>query len=160
MALWGNKDGKTSSGTLAITTGGAVTGVLTSFTTQAAVGDFITAANTAYVITAISNNTVATVRSGTNGGSIAAVGAGNTYVISEKPLYVAYTHATGESSNNIFGVDTTEAGVAGNGQKIAHAGWVLRKVGTGGRAGRVQFETLVATGTISGDAENTVFPNS
>ena len=28
----------------------------------------------------------------------------------------------------------------------AHAGWVLRTVGTGGRAGRVQYETLVAFG--------------
>ena len=28
----------------------------------------------------------------------------------------------------------------------AHTGWVLRTVGTGGRAGRVQYETLVAFG--------------
>ena len=161
MSLWGNKDNKNAnSGTIAINTAGAVTGTSTLFTTQAAVGNFITAANVDYVITAIANNTSATVRSGTNGGSIAAVGAGNTYILSEKPKYVAYSHATGESSNNIFGVDTTEAGVAGNGKKVAHSGWVLRKVGSGGRAGRVQFETLVATGTISGDAENTVFPNS
>jgi hypothetical protein len=30
----------------------------------------------------------------------------------------------------------------------AHAGWVLRTEGTGGRAGRVQFETLVAMGSL------------
>lgn len=161
MALWGNKDDKgANSGTIAINTSGAVTGTGTAFTTQAAVGNFITASNVDYIITAISNNTIATVRSGTNGGSIAAVGAGNTYILSEKPLYVAYADATGITSNNIFGVDTTEAGVAGNGKKVAHAGWVVRKLGTGNRAGRVQFETLVAMGSISGDAEDTVFPDS
>jgi hypothetical protein len=39
----------------------------------------------------------------------------------------------------------------------AHAGWVLRNLGTGGRAGRVQLETLVAMGSITGDgADDTV----
>ena len=42
--------------------------------------------------------------------------------------------------------------------KGAHAGWVLRKVGTGGRAGRVQVETLVAMGSMTGDgADDTQF---
>ena len=37
----------------------------------------------------------------------------------------------------------------------AHTGWVLRTVGTGGRAGRVQFETLVAFGgNFSTDASD------
>lgn len=31
---------------------------------------------------------------------------------------------------------------------VAHAGWVLRKEGQGGRAGRVQYETLVAMGSL------------
>ena len=31
---------------------------------------------------------------------------------------------------------------------ITHAGWVLRTEGTGGRAGRVQYETLVAMGSL------------
>ena len=30
----------------------------------------------------------------------------------------------------------------------AHAGWVLRTEGTGGRAGRIQYETLVAMGSL------------
>lgn len=37
---------------------------------------------------------------------------------------------------------------------IAHAGWTVRTVGTGGRAGRVQYETLVAMSSITGDAED------
>jgi hypothetical protein len=32
--------------------------------------------------------------------------------------------------------------------QVAHAGWVLRTEGTGGRAGRVQYETLVAMGSL------------
>jgi len=39
---------------------------------------------------------------------------------------------------------------------IAHAGWVVRKEGTDGRAGRVQYETLVAMGSLTGDAEDIV----
>jgi hypothetical protein len=36
------------------------------------------------------------------------------------------------TSYGIFGVDTTEAGITtGDGKKIQHAGWNLRKVGTG-----------------------------
>jgi hypothetical protein len=57
-----------------------------------------------------------------------------------------------------FGVDTNEmaANPAGHG---FHAGWVLRKEGTGGRAGRVTYETLVATNSITSDgADNTWFP--
>jgi len=41
-----------------------------------------------------------------------------------------------------------------------HAGWVRRIKGTGGRAGRVQYETLVATGSISNDDEDTIFKDS
>jgi len=45
---------------------------------------------------------------------------------------------------------------------VAHAGWVVRKVGSGGRAGRVQYETLVAAGTLIGTIDtvaNTVLPS-
>lgn len=57
-----------------------------------------------------------------------------------------------------YGIDNGEAaamrdaGVA----KPAHAGWNVRKEGSGGRAGRVSFETIVAMGSITGDAEDTV----
>ena len=45
---------------------------------------------------------------------------------------------------------------------VSHAGWVLRTEGTGGRAGRVQYETLVAMGgDISGDAsDDEILPDS
>lgn len=55
-----------------------------------------------------------------------------------------------------YGVDANE--IAANGGKVAHTGWVLRTVGSGGRAGRVFNEVLVAGG-ISNDAEDTAFPD-
>jgi hypothetical protein len=56
-----------------------------------------------------------------------------------------------------WGVDTTEARATNvNG----HAGWVLRTVGTDGRAGRVNEETLVAMGSMSGDSEDVVYPDA
>ena len=43
----------------------------------------------------------------------------------------------------------------------AHAGWNLRTVGTGGRAGRVHYETIVAMGSMSSDAsDDTVLPDA
>lgn len=44
---------------------------------------------------------------------------------------------------NLDGQDGTNKG--------GHAGWVIRTEGSGGRAGRVQIETLVAMGSMTGD---------
>ena len=41
-----------------------------------------------------------------------------------------------------------------------HIGWVKKTIGTGGRAGRVNYETLVAASSITGDAEDLVTPDS
>jgi hypothetical protein len=52
----------------------------------------------------------------------------------------------------VFGVGANSGGAAGVEaavtKSVAHAGWVLRTVGSGGRAGRVQYETLVAMGSL------------
>ena len=45
-------------------------------------------------------------------------------------------------------------------REIAHVGWVKKTVGTGGRAGRVHYETLVAASSMSGDAEDVATPDS
>lgn len=55
---------------------------------------------------------------------------------------------------------TAEAVISYAGRGVAHAGWVLRTVGTGGRAGRIQYETLVAMGSMTSDGEDTVFKDS
>jgi len=54
----------------------------------------------------------------------------------------------------IFAVDTNEmanTSATNKASRPAHAGWVLRTAGTGGRAGRVTTEVLVAMGSITLD---------
>jgi hypothetical protein len=60
-----------------------------------------------------------------------------------------------------FAVDTNEMAAANTGRaKPAHSGWVIRREGTGLRAGRVTYEVLVATGSISTDgSDDTQFPD-
>lgn len=56
---------------------------------------------------------------------------------------------------------TASKGSGETGTQVANPGWVKRTIGTGGRAGRVQYETLVAGRTISGDASDDIqFPDS
>jgi len=59
----------------------------------------------------------------------------------------------------VFGVSTTEiantfanSSVSAEALGIPHAGWAIRTEGRGGRAGRVQYEVLVAMSSITGDA--------
>ena len=90
----------------------------------------------------------------------------------QRPYYVSFANTTGiKLSDNpgtaninfakASGDNTTAGGATLQGETAtatavltgrgytkgaAHTGWVLRTVGTGGRAGRVQYETLVAFG--------------
>jgi len=57
----------------------------------------------------------------------------------------------------LFGVDAQEADVAGNG--TVHTGWVLKTTGSGGRAGRVQQEVLVALSQMISDGDAQVYAN-
>jgi hypothetical protein len=61
----------------------------------------------------------------------------------------------------LFGIDAQEAAVAENptGGKFAHAGWNLVTKGSGGRAGRVQTETLVALANMNGDGDGQTYAN-
>jgi hypothetical protein len=49
-----------------------------------------------------------------------------------------------------------DLGSGAGGSQVTHAGWVRRTVGTGGRAGRVQYETLVAMGSMTGDQSDDI----
>lgn len=115
MALWGNKDGKSATGTIAIADTGVVTGSSTLFTTEAEIGNYIRAGGVDYQIVTITSNTVAKVESGINGGAIAAVTAGASYTLSEKPASVAAAESAGSpsgkhgNSNKVFGVDRSES---------------------------------------------------
>jgi hypothetical protein len=56
-----------------------------------------------------------------------------------------------------FAVDDNE--IAAGGGKVAHTGWVLRTVGSGGRAGRVMTEVLVARCIVSVGCDDAVMPD-
>jgi len=59
----------------------------------------------------------------------------------------------------VFGVDPVEQEESND--NGGHAGWVLRTEGSGSRAGRVHVETLVAMGSMTGDAtDDVVFPDT
>ena len=149
MALWGNKDTKSVTGTVAVANSNTtVTGTGTAFTTELKVGNSLVIATVPYGIVAIAHTkklTLSSVYAGTTA-------TGLTVTANESPAYIA----NGDKVN-IFGVDTTEAAVT---DQITSAGWVRQTTGTGGRSGRVTYETLVAMGTISGDAEDTAFPDA
>ena len=60
-----------------------------------------------------------------------------------------------------FGVDAAETTVT---PSVTHAGWTLRTEGSGGRAGRVFHETLVAMGSMGPDTgtvqDDTQYPDA
>jgi hypothetical protein len=66
----------------------------------------------------------------------------------------ADVYTTGQTVG-LFGVDAQES-LATHAQ---HTGWTLRTTGSGGRAGRVTNEVLVALSTMSGDSDNQVYAN-
>lgn len=161
MALWGNKDDKTSTGTVEVAANGLVSGTSTVFDDEAKVGDYLVINSTVqFVLNSITSNTVAHVSAGQLGTSVNAISAGTNYTLNEKPISVAFTEVPQGSHGDpskVFGVDTTEAGVT----DTTHAGWVRRTTGSGGRAGRTHFEVLVAGSSISGDAaDDTELPDS
>ena len=94
-------------------------------------------------------------------------------LVDQRPYYISFANTTGfklsdtpGSANINFakasGDNTSAGGATIQGETAtgvlmltgakrggaAHAGWVLRTEGTGGRAGRVQMETLVAMGSL------------
>jgi hypothetical protein len=82
--------------------------------------------------------------------------------------YWASTLADGSVRNNnitvgLFNVDAQETAVtevtANTTGRPPHSGWVLRTVGSGGRAGRIQQETLVCLNSNIGDADGQTYAN-
>jgi len=158
MALWGNKDSKTASGTVSIASTGVVTGSSTAFTTQAKVGNAILANGVEYQIVSITSNTVAKVIMGTNNGNgTVTTCSAQSYTLSEKPVYVA--HGSLDSfgmgrSNLVYGVDTTESAAGGDNVSavsVAGAGTLYVEAPTvtfSGGGG----SSAAATATISGGA--------
>lgn len=156
MSGWGKADNKTASGTVAITTGGAVTGSSTSFTTQAAVGDFLRSGSQEFIITAIASNTACTVINANPQSTWTTINAGASYTLSEKPTSLASDPSI--SSLNVFGVDATEISAGGdnvvsvavvNGGTLYVEAPTVSFTGGGG-------SSAAATATISGGAVTSI----
>ena len=167
MALWGNKDlRQANTGT---TDRATVTGTTTcTFAANTAgtqtirAGQWINITDCGVsMVKSVTNATVITLESAVTNGATKA------WYTFDAPKHLATSATEGANTTNIYGVDTTEQTVAqadlgGNGANNApqHAGWVRRIDKGSGRTPRYRYETLVAMGSISGDAENTDFPNS
>ena len=169
MSLWGNKDAVYSDGTIAIS-GTTVTGTGTTFDTAGLIsaGDVLTVGTGSTqgeaVIASVTNATTLVLEAGPSTLDTGTI-SGAAYVISQRPISTIFD--TNYDAAEIYGVDTTEQSVAnaasGEARKYAptHAGWVgiTTYVDTHGNL-RVKTETLVAGSTITGDAEDTKFPDS
>jgi hypothetical protein len=94
--------------------------------------------------------------------------AGNGTGLSYTPYTIVLVTGTGNNAQyfeiqNAADQATAVAdlGSGAGGIKATHAGWVKRTVGTGGRAGRVQTEVLVAMGSMTGDqADDIEYPDA
>ena len=132
MALWGDIDiSANKTGTVTTTTSSTtVNGAGTAFTTELEVGQYITitgdSTGTEHQIKSITSDTVLELYANPTEAET-----GKAFQVTTKPAY---------DNTNVFGINAAEApgGVT--------PGWVKVTNGTGGRAGRTQYETLVAFG--------------
>ncbi len=184
MSLWGNKDSFSTglTGTISINLSTeTVTGSGTTFVTAGiSTGDIlVVGVGATYgqaVISAVTSATQLSIASTQfliplNGSIVGAA-----YTVTEKPKYTledGQYFAPDVKSNRfsaVFGVDTTEAGIArtttvggkAGAYSVAHAGWVgvTTYVDTHGNF-RVKTETLVAGSSITNDAaDDTRYPDA
>ena len=171
MALWGNKDSKTASGSIAIASNGVVTGTAgTAFTTEAKIGNYIRVSGEDYVILSITSNTVARVGPGIQGATLTSrtTTTQGSWTLSEKPCYVSESESGGSpsgvhgDSTKVFGVDTD----ANNGENYASQGRVVNVGVARGGSGYLEAPFVAfsggggssaqATATIAGGAVTSI----
>lgn len=152
MARFGNKDTKAITGTVEVTNGSpTVTGTGTAFLTELKAGNtlmIISSGNTQeYRVRSITSDTVLTLE-GNFGGITQATA---TITANEQPSYIPV-----DDLESVYGVSAAEAAVSTNKAKgINTAGWVKYKTYTDAQGStRHKAETLVAMGTITGDASD------
>lgn len=78
-------------------------------------------------------------------------------------LLYANTTANVYTQNETIGLFAIDAAEQANNQQnhaIAHTGWVLKTTGQGGRAGRDQYEVLVALSSVTGDGDAGAIANT
>ena len=171
MALWGTKDTVYSTGKVNCTTAGVLTKQSGSIAFTSGngvkVGQVVTLATDGAgvgegVIKEITSATALQLTNLNLPGAFTNVD----YEIREKPVYTVQDSHW--DASNIYGVDTTEQGVAnaasGNARKYAppHAGWVgITTYNDNAGNLRVKHEVLVAGSTISADSgDDTLLPDS
>ena len=170
MALWGNNDNVTSTGTVSLNYAtGVVTGSGTTFATDLEVGQVIrfgTRAGTYYgdaVISGITSATLLTI--GSTAGLSGAAIASTDFTVSECPVYTTTDSVFSEASYGtedtfVYGIDADGNDSATATYAASHAGWVgiTTYLDNGGNL-RVKSEVLVAmSGITTGNAP--LFPPS
>lgn len=78
-------------------------------------------------------------------------------------LLYANTTANAYTSRETIGLFAIDKNEQANNQQqhaIAHTGWVLKTTGQGGRAGRTQYEVLVALNQVIGDGDAGAIANT
>jgi hypothetical protein len=151
MALWGNKDSKSVTGTIAVTNDSkAVVGTGTTFTTQLKSGNTLVIANVEYRVDSITDNTHLTLHVPYAGSTATGV----SVTANEQPAYVS-----DDSLAQVYGVDTYPAGnmeaqmSENRARGLKTPGWVKYTTYQDSEGNtRHKVETLVAMGTIAGDA--------
>ena len=83
--------------------------------------------------------------------SVTNVGAG---YVTAPTVTVTGAGASGQTAVAVIVNSTSVAA----GRSVGHSGWAIRKVGTGGRAGRVTYEVLVAGGITTDASDDSVLP--
>ena len=78
---------------------------------------------------------------------------------------ILYNNTTANAyiTNETIGLYAIDAAEQANNQQskaIAHTGWVTKTTGVGGRAGRTQYEVLVALSQVKGDGDGTLIANT
>ena len=158
MALWGTRDSYSITGTANVSNSVAtttVTGTNTAFDTEVNIGDALVIAGKRRQVTAISaanSLTIATAYDGANQ-------TGATITGQDVPKYVT---AAEIASNNIIGVDTTEAALAANKARgINTPGWTKFVTYTDGTT-RYKTEPLVvmSSGVTSDAPDDTIAADS
>lgn len=72
------------------------------------------------------------------------------------------TSSVTETGHSLTGQTATAVAIVGGAQNkgVAHTGWVIRTEGTGGRAGRVSYEVLVAGGITTDGSDDSILPDA
>jgi len=156
MALWGNKDSKAVTGTIAVTaTSNAVVGTSTTFTTELKSGQTLFIASVEYRIDSIQDDTHLTLHKPYAGSTAT----GLTVTANEQPAYLRDGGRQAEL-DAVYGVDSGapryEAQLPENRAKgLKTPGWSKYRTYTDANGNvRHKAEVLVAMKTVYGDAND------